>query len=275
MLLVRLYIVRDLVAGQFGDSYHHTLIAQLFAQNGGLFRSWQPYVPLSTFTYHFGFHAMSVWLYWLAGVPIPLAIVLTGQILISLSAPVLYLFTLHLFGSRPAALGAAFAVGMLSFFPSFYVNWGRYTQLAGQVVLPVACVAWMLLLDRVVRPEAALRTLLRPALLTVLLTAGLALSHYRVSVLALLFVFIYALFVLISTVRHPMQLVRLSLTGALAGSAAVLLTVPWLLRVREGRCCVWRSIICPPAPIFRMPFPHSICNARWQMACFHSRSLAY
>src|SRR5262249_17792569 len=56
-LLVRLYGVRDLPVGLWGDSYHHTLIAQLLIDHQGIFQSWQPYAPLATFTYHFGFHA--------------------------------------------------------------------------------------------------------------------------------------------------------------------------------------------------------------------------
>ena len=74
-LLVRLYIVRDLPAGMWGDSYHHTMIAQLLVDNGGLFTSWEPYAPLVTFTYHYGFHANVAFFHWLSGYSVPLSIV--------------------------------------------------------------------------------------------------------------------------------------------------------------------------------------------------------
>jgi hypothetical protein len=233
-LLTRLYTARDLVAGQFGDSYHHTMIAQLFVDHGGLFRSWLPYAPLDTFTYHFGFHGMAAWLHWLSGVPVTQSVVLTGQIMSALAAPLLYVFTLHLFGSQRAALGAAFAVGLLSLFPAYYVNWGRYTQLAGQMVLPAACVAWMLLLDRAVTLDVRPQALVRPLVLAIIATAGTALNHYRIGAFVALFVLVYAGYLLIVRVRSPLALVRLSSCGALAGLGAVLLTLPWLLRIREG-----------------------------------------
>ncbi len=233
-LITRLYAARDLAAGQFGDSYHHTMIAQLFVDHGGLFRSWLPYTPLSTFTYHFGFHGSAAWLHWLSGVPVTQSVVLTGQIMSALAAPLAYVFTLRLFGSQRAALGAAFAAGMLSMFPAYYVNWGRYTQLAGQMVLPATCVAWMLLLDRAVALDVRPQALLRPLALAVIATAGTALNHYRIGVFAALFVLVYAGYLLITRVRSPRALVRLSSCGALAGTGAVLLTLPWLLRIREG-----------------------------------------
>jgi hypothetical protein len=233
-LLVRLYTVRDLVAGQFGDSYHHTMIAQLFVDHGGLFRSWLPYTPLTTFTYHFGFHSMAAWLHWLSGAPVIHTVVLTGQIMNALAAPLAYVFTLRLFGSQRAALGAALAVGLISMFPAYYVNWGRYTQLAGQTVLPATCVAWMSLLDRAVTLDVRPQALLRPLALAAIATAGTALNHYRIAIFAALFVFVYAVYLLITRVRSPLALVRLSASGAIAGVAAVLLTLPWLLRVREG-----------------------------------------
>ncbi len=57
LLIARLYVVRELPAGLLGDSYHHTIITQLLVDHGGLFTSWEPYAPMNTFTYHFGFHA--------------------------------------------------------------------------------------------------------------------------------------------------------------------------------------------------------------------------
>jgi len=54
---VRLWVVRGINTGFWGDSYLHTMITRLILDNGGLFESWQPYAPLQTLTYHFGFHS--------------------------------------------------------------------------------------------------------------------------------------------------------------------------------------------------------------------------
>ncbi len=234
-LAVRLYLVRDLPGGLYGDSYHHTMISQLLVDNGGLFRSWQPYAPLATLTYHFGFHSMAAWLHWLSGYPVRLAVLVVGQVAGALAAPGIFLLGDQLFGERRAALWAALVVAFVSLFPAYYVNWGRYTQLAGQTVLPVACFVWMLLLERAVDPTASLRSLLGPSLLAGLATAGMALAHYRIAVFGACFVLIYALALLVTRVRSLRAWARLVALGALAGSLGLGLTLPWLLRMREGR----------------------------------------
>lgn len=56
------------------------MIAQLMVEHRGLFRSWEPYAALQTFTYHFGFHAHVAAITWMTGIATPRAVVLTGQI---------------------------------------------------------------------------------------------------------------------------------------------------------------------------------------------------
>jgi hypothetical protein len=234
-LAVRLYIVRDLPAGLFGDSYHHTVITQLLVEHGGLFRSWRPYAPLTTLTYHYGFHSLGAWLHWLSGYPVPQSVVAVAQVAGAIAAPGGYLLARRLAGSPRAGLWAAAMVGLVSVFPAYYVNWGRYTQLAGQTVLPAACLAWTLLLDRAAAPGATARELARPAALAAVATAGVALCHYRIGLFAACFVLLYALYLLAARVRSRPALARLAGAGLVAGAAALLLTLPWLLRLREGQ----------------------------------------
>src|SRR5438876_1216387 len=78
-LLVRLYLVRGLPVGLWGDSYHHTMIAQLLVDHRGLFSSWQPYAPLTTLTYHYGFHSNVAFFYWLTGIPVTTSVLYVGQ----------------------------------------------------------------------------------------------------------------------------------------------------------------------------------------------------
>jgi hypothetical protein len=142
-LIQRLYIVRDLPVGMWGDSYQHTLMTQLIVDNGGLFSSWSPYAALATFTYHFGFHANAAFFQWLSGQPVTRSVVIIGQLLNVMTVPLAYLLTVWLSRNRTAGLWAALITGFINIQPAYFFNWGRYTQLAGMVVLPGVLIAWM------------------------------------------------------------------------------------------------------------------------------------
>ncbi len=147
-LLVRLYVVRELPVGLLGDSYHHTLIAQLLVDNRGLFSSWQPYAPLSTFTYHFGFHANVAFVHYVTGLDLPQSLIWTGQIMNAMPVPLVFALMLALGGRPWAGVWAALIVGFASPLPAYFVNWGRYTQLTGQVMMLAALVCWITLLEQ-------------------------------------------------------------------------------------------------------------------------------
>ena len=232
-MVARLGAARELPVGLLGDSYHHTMIAQLLVDNGGLFSSWEPYAQLSTFTYHFGFHSGVAWLNWLSGEPVTRGVVVFGQLQSALAAPMAYLLTRRTLGSSRAGLWAALIVGFVSAMPAFYVNWGRYTQLAGQTSLPAVCVAWMALLEAATGREARGPTV-RLAALAALVTAGLALTHYRVAVFAACFVASYAVYIGVRHLRDRHALIRVVAYALPAALLALLLIVPWLLRLREG-----------------------------------------
>ena len=46
-----------------------------------------------------------------------------------------------------AGLVAALAASLVSYFPAYYVSWGRYTQLTAMILLPAAIVCTMLALE--------------------------------------------------------------------------------------------------------------------------------
>ena len=104
-LLVRLYAVRDLPVGLLGDSYHHTLMAQLLVDNSGIFSSWQPYAPLATFTYHFGFHANVAFVHYMTGLDLPQSLLWAGQIMNAIPVPLVFALTLALGGRLGRASG--------------------------------------------------------------------------------------------------------------------------------------------------------------------------
>jgi hypothetical protein len=191
-VLALIYITRFLVIGSldvpmWGDSYQHTMIAQLIADNGGLFDSWQPYAEMQSFNYHFGFHADAALLHWLGGLALPQAILWTGQLLNVIAVVVLYPLAARVGGNRWAGVAAVLLAGLLAPMPMFYVNWGRYTQLAGQVILPIAILlVWQVLDAR--GPDWRLLGLACFAL------GGLALTHYRVLIFGMPFLAAYLIF---------------------------------------------------------------------------------
>jgi hypothetical protein len=225
--LVRLYVVRDLPAGMWGDSYHHTLIAQLLVDNHGLFASWQPYAPLTTFTYHYGFHANAAFFHWLSGIDVPHCVVWVGQALNAAAVPLAYLLAARLSGDRWAGVWAAVITGFVSMIPGYYVNWGRYTQLAGQAITPALFICWAGLLE-------AERRSWRQLLLAGLTTASLICTHYRVAVFAACFLVGYGLVSLVRR-RSLHEAGEMAVRGAAGAAIGLALAAPWLLNVRNGQ----------------------------------------
>ncbi len=248
-LLVRLYAVRDLPVGLLGDSYHHTLMAQLLVDNGGIFSSWQPYAPLATFTYHFGFHANVAFVHYVTGLDLPQSLLWTGQIMNAITVPLVFALMLALGGRPWAGVWAALIVGFASNLPAYFVNWGRYTQLTGQVVMLATMVCWIALAEsgesrtKNQEPNVRMRRFSalgswflsgwRLLLLTVLATAALILTHYLVTALAALLIGSYLLGVLLARRSWPLA-GALLLRAGLAGALALLLVAPWLLNVVGG-----------------------------------------
>ncbi|RME49861.1 MAG: DUF1616 domain-containing protein [Caldilineae bacterium] len=169
----RWWVIDGLQIPLWADSYHHTLLVQLIVDNGRLVSSWEPYAPMQSVSYHTGFHAMVAVLHWLTGLPVPRSVLVFGQVLNTLAVGMAYLLGRRFGGSAWAGVFAALLTGLVSVYPAYYVNWGRYPQLAGQVLLPALMVAtWCFL-------RAQRRVWLWGAL-TTLLAAGLFLTHYRV-----------------------------------------------------------------------------------------------
>jgi hypothetical protein len=218
VLGVRLYVVRSLAVPLWGDGYQHTMMAQLIVDNRGLFDSWAPYAPLTTFTYHFGFHANVASFHWLSGDPVIHATIWVGQILNALAALCLYPLAVKVSGGkRWAGVGAVLVAGLLLPMPMYYLNWGRYTQLAGQVLLVVAVyLTWTF----IQAPKRGPRIV--PVWIAV---AGLAVTHYR----ALVFYVVFVLACLLLSWRRNLG------RAAWVGGGALLLFVPWLVRLLPGQ----------------------------------------
>ena len=225
-LLLRFAQIRKLVLPAWVDSNQHALVTELVAMHGQVPQSYEPLLPVQAFAYHFGFHADLAAFHWLAGLAIPEAMLVLGQVLNAASALMAYLLTLRLTRRRVAAITAAVVVGLVSFLPAYYVSWGRYTQLTGLLLLPPTMVATMDWLEAK-RPDY------RRLIVAGLLNAGLFLTHARVTIFGICFLVVYLLFETIGHSRHAGRgmLLKLWRRAAMLGLLTLGLSLPWLVRI--------------------------------------------
>jgi hypothetical protein len=229
LFVTRMLVIRNMTAPSWGDSVHHTFIVRLMLDHGGLFQSWAPYAPMESFTYHFGFHAAaSVWA-WLTGASTVQAVLSCGQVLNMLAILALYPLARLLTGSSRSGLGMMLVAGFLFPLPGYFVNWGRYTQLTGQIILSVAI--WL------IASLWAKKSRTRPGLLILitLTILALGLTHYRVAVMlitATAALTLYGLWVF----RRDLNswAVRIGLL-ALCGATALLAYLPWIVKFSKSR----------------------------------------
>lgn len=224
-LLGRLYTISDLLVGANADSFHHTLIAQLLADHQGLFTSWEPYAPLATFTYHYGFHACVTFVHWLTGVPIATLLPIVGQVIAATIIPAVYALTARLTGSAAAGVWAALLIGFVNTQPAYYAFWGRYPFLASHVLLVAILICWM---QALAAPKLSPRLLV----LTGIASAALAHTHYQTTLLAVLLIGSYISVLLLRA--PPREAARLLGRAALIGLIALILAAPWLATTIGG-----------------------------------------
>lgn len=202
------------------DSVHHTMIVRLLLDRGTLPSTYEPFIADSTFYYHWGFHALTAVVAWLSGMTrgdeVARLLLAFGQFLNVLTFPAVYCGAKALFRSRRTALLAATLATLVSFFPAYYVSWGRYTQLCGLLLLPVAAALF--------RETGRQRRLSSFVPLTIV-ACGMLLIHVRVAT-------VFAMLALVLVMLLALQRNWRGL--AWCGTAAVLslaLASPWLLRL--------------------------------------------
>jgi hypothetical protein len=225
-LVLRLLAARDLAFPAWVDSSHHVLVARLLEAAGQVPANYQTALPVGVFYYHFAFHALVVTLHWLTGQSLVDTTLFLGQVLNALVALSAYCLAWGLTGRRRAGLAAAFVVALVSFFPGYFVTWGRYTQLTGLVIVgPAAAMLWRAFHPRPMlgRGPAGPMNTWRPVILAALLAAGVFLAHYRV-------LFFFVVFALVAWVAHLRQRQAWRALG-LATAGALLVSLPWVVRL--------------------------------------------
>ena len=167
--------LRNAVVGPGSDAYHHTLITQLIVERGMLPDNYEPYAPLLSFTYHFGFHTWAAVVALLSGLSPIVVVPVTAQVLAAFATLAVAFLAERMTDEKWIAAISALIAGLISIFPAYYINWGRYTQLTGLVLLPIFLgVVWQwALTDRAWRSVPFIG----------LLAAGITLAHYRVTLM--------------------------------------------------------------------------------------------
>src|SRR5438105_6130031 len=144
ILLIVFFVVRFHATWKWfvppgADSAQHTIIVQLLIENGGLFESWAPYSDAQTFTYHFGFHAVTVLFAWWLRLDALEAVFIMARVAGATAA--LSLFTLVRLWSR-SAWGGLFAVTFWFFYSGYLQSYdlsGRWALLTGLTAM-TSCV---------------------------------------------------------------------------------------------------------------------------------------
>ncbi len=246
-LAVRVHQAWGEAAALGSDGYHHTLISQLIIEQRGIPRDYLPYAPLTSFTYHYGFHALVAISYWLGGWAMfgvgPLATakltLMVGQIISAMSALSAYLLAAVWLRSRLAGVVAAL-VTLVSVFPTYYLDWGRDTQMAGLLGLPILLIVTTMILQI----DATDNSNLKPQtsnliLLAGVLAAGLFLTHYRIIIAYAYFVGIFWLVQVVASLLDPQARaarvwLRLTARVVAMGTVALVVVSPWLFNLLGG-----------------------------------------
>jgi hypothetical protein len=224
-LIARLSTTRNLLVGTNVDNYHHTLIVQLLVEHQGLFRSWEPYAPLVTFTYHYGFHASAAFLHWLTGIPATQAVLDIGQMMNAATLLAVFALAVRLTGSSVAGMWAALIVGFYNTLPAFLTFWGRNPFVTSHVVLAAVLIVWMAAIETERRDW-------RLIALAAIVSAGLALCHYQTTIMAAPTILVY---LLVIRLHSPPGAILATMGRVVAiGTGAGLLILPWMLNVSSG-----------------------------------------
>jgi hypothetical protein len=185
-LFVRLAMVRDLATPAWVDSVHHAMITRLIIESGNFPASYAPYMDFDVHNYHAGFHSGLAVFTWLSNLEIPQALLFYGQALNALAALGVYLLTTTYTRKPVAGLFAAFITSFFTPMPAYYTSWGRYTQLAGLLILPSMIVLIRYAMHHSTYEAADKRTVRTILGLAIVSMSGLFLVHYRVIAFAAL-----------------------------------------------------------------------------------------
>jgi hypothetical protein len=270
----RLYQARDLALPAWVDSVHHVLIVRAILDRGGLPGNLAPYLPVPFF-YHYGFHVLAAVFSVFSRLPPDQAVLVFGQVLEAAMSLAAYrlAFVVYQYRGDPAkwslwprripapgtdrpaltanpgpvfcGLAAALLVGLVTHMPGYYLTWGRYTLLAGLILLALTGAEVMEFVQKthtsaLLQPEGEPGA--SPPLeksgdgakswpVLALLTTGVLLTHYLVAVILALFLLLQGIPYLWSDLRRKQFFAGFWLPFGGGVALGTLLALPWLVWV--------------------------------------------
>ena len=224
-LVVRLVMVRDLATPAWVDSVHHALITRLILDSGIYPSTYQPFIDITSTTYHPGFHSLAASFVWLTNLDLPQALLILGQVLNAISVFSVYLLTKTLTRSSNAALFAAVITGFLTPMPAYYTSWSRYTELTGLLILPI-----VLALISLWFGNTSNKKIIWIIILGAISAGGLFMVHYRVVVFMLFLVLSFLLYhSIIKNDRNAIKPFQLWIFTVIMAIASMVMVLPWVI----------------------------------------------
>lgn len=178
-LLTRIWLAHHYPYPAWTDSLHHILITDLVATTGRLPFNLQPYALTNLDQYHLGLYSLTGSLQVLAEIPAHQALLWMTQTINGLCGLGVFLFLSRRVSPLAGLTGMAM-VGLFSFQPALYFNWGRFTQGSSQSVLLIAALTtWEAI--RLWKEDWKVNRMATLALtgVSALLIAGVFLVHFR------------------------------------------------------------------------------------------------
>jgi hypothetical protein len=228
---------------------------------GGLFSSWEPYVPYQSLTVHYGFSFSVALFSWITNIPAAPATLIFGQVINAFAVILLYPWALRVSqNNRWAACTAVLIAGLFTQIPAIFVNWGRYAQLSGQAILPVAFVLlWDALDTQIARTENSSSRPRRTksifsfswSMLWIvgMVLAGMTLSYYRMPYFFATLVAAWLIAWGIPKLRLEIpRWINVILALIIVGGFTILLVIPWLYNLINVKA-VLLSAIKPPLEV--------------------------
>ena len=219
---VRFAMIRDFAMPSWVDSIHHSIITREIVNFGGFPDDYLPLIPGEASHYHSGFHSILAALHWLTDLEIPEIMLVSGQILNALIVFGVYSVSKTLVGDNGSSVSAALITGLLSGMPAYYASWGRYTQLTGLLVLPIAFRLSILAHKNIKRKSFWI--------LGTVTIGGLFMIHYRVTIFLGLLLAAFWTASLYKSKKKSLSLrVKSILSAITIGLSAILLVLPWFV----------------------------------------------
>jgi hypothetical protein len=235
ILAFRFYQARTLVLPAWVDSVHHTLLVRLFLETGGVPPTLESYLPVPLY-YHFGFHANAALFAFFARLEPVQALLIFGQIINAAVPLAIHRLALALWQDHRRALLAMLLVGFVTQMPAYFVTWGRYTLLAGIILLAAA----------MAEATEGARAGFEGGRVTrlAILTSGLIFTHYFAALVFALYLAALVLERLLADRQflHTPAFRRLGLAVGLGG----LIALPWLGHLFQQYAAHIRLDVVPP-----------------------------